>query len=105
MAGEPDVYQALSGIPAGAPAIVMAHNPLHFNEILRPGCVVLSGHTHGGQISFPGRGASMLPTFGYISGWYQKGPNRLYVNRGIGTVILPIRIAAPPEISVFDVVV
>jgi predicted MPP superfamily phosphohydrolase len=38
----------------------------------------------------------------YTSGWYEKAGGQLYVNRGIGTTILPIRLGARPEITVFE---
>ena len=65
------------------------------------------GHTHGGQLSleFLRRGLSFarLET-PYVSGWYEKPRGRLYVNRGIGTTAVPIRVGARPEITVFELV-
>ena len=65
--------------------------------------LMLSGHTHGGQIRLPLIGALVLPPMGqrYIEGWFQLGRMRLYVNRGIGTIGLPFRLDCPPEITVF----
>jgi predicted MPP superfamily phosphohydrolase len=69
--------------------------------------LTLMGHTHGGQLSleFLRRGLSFarLET-PYVSGWYEKSRGRLYVNRGIGTTIVPIRVGARPEITVFELV-
>jgi len=51
----------------------------------------------------PGISPSRLIT-PYLRGWFQKGNAQLYVNRGIGTIGVPIRIDAPPEITVFELV-
>ena len=67
--------------------------------------MTLAGHTHGGQLSleFVRRGLSLsrLET-PYVSGWFEKAGRQLYVNRGIGTTIMPIRLGARPEITVFE---
>lgn len=69
--------------------------------------LTLSGHTHGGQLSleFLRRGLSFarLET-PYVSGWYEQSGSQLYVNRGIGTTVIPIRLGARPEITVFELV-
>src|SRR5215475_4138010 len=67
--------------------------------------LVLAGHTHGGQLSleFLRRGVSFARIeTPYVSGWYEKSGGQLYVNRGIGTTIIPIRVGARPEITVFE---
>ncbi|HUX28879.1 MAG TPA: hypothetical protein VMV39_08820, partial [Terracidiphilus sp.] len=63
--------------------------------------LMLSGHTHGGQIRLPLIGALELPPLGrkYIEGAFRVGGMQLYVNRGIGTVGLPFRFDCPPEIT------
>jgi predicted MPP superfamily phosphohydrolase len=69
--------------------------------------LTLAGHTHGGQLSlgFLQRGLSLarLET-PYVSGWYERSGHQLYVNRGIGTTMIPIRLGARPEITVFELV-
>ena len=69
--------------------------------------LTLSGHTHGGQLSleFLRRGLSFarLET-PYVSGRYEESGSQLYVNRGIGTTVIPIRLGARPEITVFELV-
>jgi uncharacterized protein len=69
--------------------------------------LTLAGHTHGGQLSleFLRRGVSFarLET-PYVSGWYEKSGSQLYVNRGIGTIVIPIRLGARPEITVLELV-
>jgi uncharacterized protein len=63
--------------------------------------LMLSGHTHGGQVRIPFVPPMFLPTLGrdYVEGVYQMGMTQLYVNRGIGTVNLPFRLNCPPEIT------
>jgi uncharacterized protein len=64
--------------------------------------LVLSGHTHGGQILFPFLPPLMLPDMGtkYVHGHFRPGDGmQLYVNRGIGAVTLPFRFRCPPEIT------
>ena len=67
----------------------------------------LAGHTHGGQAALefisPEIAPSRLVT-PYVAGRFEKPGGQLYVNRGIGTIGVPIRIGAPPEISVFELV-
>jgi predicted MPP superfamily phosphohydrolase len=69
--------------------------------------LTLMGHTHGGQLSleFLQRGLSFarLET-PYVSGRYEISGSQLYVNRGIGTTVIPIRLGARPEITVFELV-
>jgi hypothetical protein len=64
--------------------------------------LMLSGHTHGGQVRFPFVPPLNLPPLGkkYVEGLFQLGRTQLYVNRGIGTVGLPFRLNCPPEITV-----
>jgi predicted MPP superfamily phosphohydrolase len=62
---------------------------------------MLAGHTHGGQIRLPLFGPVALPELGrkYVEGWFRFGRLQLYVNRGLGTVGVPIRLNCPPEIA------
>ncbi len=61
---------------------------------------MLSGHTHGGQLSLFGF-APLRPNGSgrYVSGWYRDGAIALYVSRGLGVSILPVRIGVVPEIG------
>jgi len=67
--------------------------------------LVLAGHTHGGQVRLPGIGAPWLPfdSAGLDAGWFERRGTRLYVSRGIGTSILPIRFLCRPELAVFEI--
>ena len=85
--------------------ILLSHNPDTFDRAAELGIdLSLAGHTHGGQAALefisPELAPSRLVT-PYVSGWFQKPGGQLYVNRGIGTIFIPIRIGAPPEITVY----
>ncbi|MEO2042271.1 MAG: metallophosphoesterase [Pirellulales bacterium] len=68
-----------------------------------PPSLILSGHTHGGQIA-PGGFPLITPpgSGGYVSGWYCDNGPPMYVSRGIGTSLLPLRLGSPPELIVLD---
>lgn len=90
------------------PVILMCHAPDFVDELVRhPAApsiaLVLSGHTHGGQVRLPLLGALHLPPGGrkYIQGWFPLGTMQLYVNRGIGSVGVPFRFDCRPEITRF----
>ncbi|HEX3435400.1 MAG TPA: metallophosphoesterase [Pseudacidobacterium sp.] len=83
--------------------ILMAHEPDVAPNAAKYGYdLMLSGHTHGGQIRIPFLPAMHLPPLGqkYVEGHFQVESMQLYVNRGIGTVELPFRFNCPPEITV-----
>lgn len=84
------------------PVILMVHEPDVLPLVARRNVdLMFSGHTHGGQIRFPFLPAMHLPPLGkkYIEGLFHLGPTQLYVNRGIGTVGIPMRFNCPPEIT------
>jgi hypothetical protein len=105
--GSPD-YQLLGNSSfAKSPVLVVSHCPASFDRIaesFRCPTVVLSGHTHGGQIAPFGVVLHTPEGSGpYVRGWYQKGRHLMYVMRGIGaTPGLPFRIGARPELLVLD---
>jgi uncharacterized protein len=83
--------------------LMLAHEPDILPEVARyKPDLMLSGHTHGGQVRFPLLPAMHLPEYGriYVEGWFQSGLTHLYVNRGIGAVGVPFRLNCPPEITV-----
>ena len=87
------------------PNILLSHNPDTFDRAAELGIgLSLAGHTHGGQLALefisPQIAPSRLVT-PYVAGWYRKPGGQLYVNRGIGTIGVPIRVGAPPEITVY----
>ncbi|MGD0126295.1 MAG: metallophosphoesterase [Terriglobia bacterium] len=93
-------------IAPGTANILLSHNPNTFDRAAEYGIdLSLAGHTHGGQVTLefisPDLSPSRLIT-SYIRGWFEKPGGQLYVNRGIGTIGVPIRFDAPPEITVFE---
>jgi len=87
----------------GEPVILLAHEPDVAPEAAKYGYkLMLSGHTHGGQVRIPFVPPVYLPPLGknYLEGHFQVGPMQLYVNRGIGTVGMPFRLNCSPEITV-----
>lgn len=92
---------ASAGVPADAFRLCLAHRPTMVHDALAAGArLVLSGHTHGGQINLV-PGVSSARILGpYTGGLYEVDGARLFVGRGLGVVGLPFRIQAPPEIAV-----
>ena len=106
-AGQPDLVRTLQQCTQSAPIIMAQHSPGMFDEVPSPelGQIVfsLAGHTHGGQVAigkhvlFTPRGSGR-----YVAGSYQTAWSDLYVSRGIGTSMIPLRIGARPEIVVLE---
>ncbi|MEO6594679.1 MAG: metallophosphoesterase [Planctomycetota bacterium] len=97
--GTPDLARALQGRRAAEPAILLSHHPDFFFEAAAVDVdLTLSGHTHGGQVRLAGWAPIHHSRFGYERGWFRENGCRLYVGRGVGVTVLPIRIDAPPEI-------
>jgi predicted MPP superfamily phosphohydrolase len=99
-----DPRRALDGAPAGVPVVALAHDPALFPALRDGGCaLVLSGHTHWGQVGLPffaarwNLGRLMFP---YHAGLYRDGDATLYVHPGLGTTGPPVRFGVPPEITV-----
>lgn len=87
--------------------IVMAHEPDILPVIASYDVdLMLSGHTHGGQIRFPFVPPMFLPPLGqiYVEGMFRLGNTQMYVNRGIGAVLIPVRLNCRPEITQFTLV-
>jgi uncharacterized protein len=102
--GRPDLEAALRGLDSAIPTILLSHRPEIFPRAAAHGIpLTLSGHYHGGQVklSLPG-GDFSLATLRtpYPEGLYRSNGSRLYVSRGIGTTFTPVRLNAPPEVTV-----
>jgi predicted MPP superfamily phosphohydrolase len=92
-------------IARGQVNILLSHNPDTFDRAAALGIdLSMAGHTHGGQAALEFISPEIAPTrlvTPYVAGLFQKPGGQLYVNRGIGTIGMPIRIGAPPEITVY----
>jgi len=100
---DPDKGIPKAMVSGGEAGIVMAHEPDILVELSKYNVdLMLSGHTHGGQVRVPFMPPLDLPPWGklYVEGLFRHGPTQLYVNRGIGAVGVPFRLNCPPEITV-----
>jgi predicted MPP superfamily phosphohydrolase len=101
----PDLNFAIPANPR-APVLFMCHEPDYVESVIEHPRfplidLMLSGHSHGGQIRLPVIGPLILPPMGqkYVEGMFQFAHMQLYVNRGIGTVELPFRLNCPAELT------
>jgi predicted MPP superfamily phosphohydrolase len=80
--------------------LLLAHDPRRLNEAAALNVpVVLSGHTHGGQVVLPGVGAVARRRFPVLTGVGARENTSIFVSRGLGTVYVPVRINCPPEVA------
>jgi len=84
--------------------VLLCHRPYFFRGAAETGYgLVLSGHTHGGQVVLGELGKDVLAparlVSPYVAGLYSEGDSKMYVSRGIGTVGVPFRFNCPPEIT------
>jgi uncharacterized protein len=94
-----DVARVLAG--ASAPTILIAHDPRRLVEAADLDvALVLSGHTHGGQVVLPVLGAIAARKFPIVAGAGRRGNTSIFVSRGVGTVYVPYRFNCPPDVSV-----
>ena len=108
--GKPDIDKAFEGTGNEDFRIVLSHNPdrIFFLED-KIFDILLSGHFHGGQIYLPFHfefkilRKEKLAKMGIIAGLHQVLGHKIYINRGIGNVLLPFRFLSPPEIVFFDI--
>ena len=106
--GQPDLEAALRGLKPNVPVLLLSHRPEIFPDAAEHRIpLTLSGHYHGGQVklSLPGGDFSLahLRT-PYPEGHYRINASHLYVSRGIGTTFTPIRLNAPPEVTLFKLI-
>ena len=92
-------------LPKDQPLIVASHSPLHFMKYKLSGELVLSGHTHGGQVCWPGGKPVYSPgtwSADMLRGGLHPGKTegqQIYITRGTGTSSFPVRIFCPPELT------
>ena len=83
--------------------MLLSHNPDVFPVAARKGFpLTISGHTHGGQVRIEilGQDLNVARFFTpYVDGLYRRGDSSIFVSRGIGTIGLPARLGAPPEVA------
>jgi len=109
LAGAPDPVRALEGADADLRRrghhLVLAHCPVQRDAFTGTAALpwLLSGHTHGGQVGVPGLRFTPRGSGDYERGWYRGALPHLYVSRGLGTSVVPLRVGSPPEVAVFDV--
>lgn len=98
----PDVARMLHAVPEGAFTLALAHNPVLWPELAARGVdLTLSGHTHYGQLAWPGRGWSLASVFlEHAMGLYRRDGSVLYVSPGTNFWGIPFRIGTPPEVTV-----
>ncbi len=109
-----DLRKALEETNPHETRILLSHNPAIIREAARAGVdLVLSGHTHGGQINWrllTGRKDRKTdrwlrrPSRRLMRGYARLGSTQLYVNRGLGTVVVPLRYGCPPEVTLLEII-
>ena len=86
---------------ANGTVVLLAHDPRRLIEAAALGIpLMLSGHTHGGQVVLPVVGALAAQKFPVVAGLARRGPTTIFVSRGVGTVYVPVRINCPPEVAI-----
>jgi predicted MPP superfamily phosphohydrolase len=102
-----DLTAALDRVSAGACTVLLAHEPDFADTVDRDGRVALqlSGHSHGGQVVFPGL-PRVLPVLArkYPQGLYVLGNMSVFTSKGVGLVNPPVRFACRPEVAILDLV-
>ena len=103
--GKPDIPGTFKNLPDNQTSIVLSHNPRLIEKSEGRDLLILSGHTHGGQVA-PNPLVAFLICYLHhhcweVAGWYHVGETHLYVNRGTGMTGKPYRINCPAEIGIF----
>ena len=106
-AGAQEIEKIASAVRGSDFVILLSHNPDALPSVISQSAadeapwadLVLSGHTHGGQIALFGRGLISSSIYGnrYVSGWYEDGRSMLMVSNGTGSYMFPLRLGAPPQ--------
>ena len=97
-----DITRVLKG--ASPTLMLLAHTPKRLIEAAALSVpLLLSGHTHGGQIVLPGVGAVAAREFPVVAGSARRENTTVFVSRGVGTVYIPIRLNCPPEVAILTI--
>ena len=103
LVGKTDLRAALRGSFPDEMKMLLAHNPKTLYRAARASVdLIFSGHTHGGQVKLRDDEKRILPRRKSASGLYRRRDTQVYITRGIGTVVLPVRFGCPPEISLIE---
>jgi len=109
--GNPDLFSALKDAPpsTSSPRILLSHNPDYADNTSISGSgvqLMLSGHTHGGQVTLPGLDPPVLPVYNreYARGLVRTDWGFVYINRGVGVTNPPVRLFTRPEVAVIELV-
>lgn len=106
MTGQIDPDRAFEDYQSCHPGVLLCHNPDALPHLLKyPASLVLSGHTHGGQINLPWirKKLTMMQYPRYFKGLIQESGKTIYISRGLGSV-MNFRFCAPPEIVCIDLI-
>lgn len=98
-----DWRRAFYGFDDKLPSVLLSHQPIVLDlEEAQSASLILSGHTHGGQLKLPfiGAPARFATDLKYASGLFRRGQTQLYVSRGTGVIGLPVRLGVRPEVAV-----
>jgi predicted MPP superfamily phosphohydrolase len=96
-----DIAPLIKPRSADGMTILLAHDPRRLTEATALKVpLVLSGHTHGGQVVLPIAGAIAAQKFPVVAGIGRRDKTTMFVSRGVGTVYVPVRINCPPEVAV-----
>ena len=100
---QPFASATLAMVPEAQPLIALTHDPDLFPHVRDRAALTLAGHTHGAQVDLPLVRRKVIPSrFGdrFARGHIEEGGRHLFVSRGIGTSLLPLRLRATPEVTV-----
>jgi predicted MPP superfamily phosphohydrolase len=99
--GRPSLRAAFAGRRSGEPTILLSHHPDVFERASRDGVTLqLSGHTHGGQFRFCGWAPLHHSRHGWVEGLHAQGDAHLFVGRGVGVTLFPLRIGTQGEVVI-----
>jgi uncharacterized protein len=103
--GHANLTAALTDVPPEAYRIALFHSPQFFSVSAGQYDLALAGHSHGGQVRIPFLKPLWLPrgVGPYVEGWFEKNGSRMYVSRGLGMTLLPIRFDCRPELAIITV--
>lgn len=103
MVKQTDLKSALHGAFPDEMKMLLAHNPVIIRQAMKQDVdVMFSGHTHGGQVKIREKEKKILAHRRLSSGLHRRKNTQIYITRGIGTVVLPVRYQCPPEISLIE---